>query len=147
MAVTLKEIARHLNLSVTQVSRALGGFPDVSPETRTRVKQAAHNLGYTPNVFAQRLKKQRTETIGLILPTYSPRFSDPFFSELLAGVGNEANAAGYDLLLSTHAPGDEEICAYERLVTGRRVDGSLLVRNRHDQDLIDCPGASIPTRR
>ncbi len=132
MAVTLKEIARHLNLSVTQVSRALGGFPDVSPETRVRVEQAARDLGYTPNVFAQRLKKQRTETLGLILPTYGPRFSDPFFIELLAGVGNEANAAGYDLLISTHAPGNEEMRAYERIVTSRRVDGLLLVRVRQD---------------
>jgi LacI family transcriptional regulator len=118
------------------VSRALAGFPDVSPETRVRVQEAARQLGYIPNIYAQRLKKQRTDTIGLILPTFGPRFSDPFFSELLAGIGNEANQSGYDLLLSTHAPGPEEMRAYERLVRGRRVDGFLIVRVRRQDERI-----------
>jgi LacI family transcriptional regulator len=136
MTVTLKALAQHLNLSVTQVSRALGGFPDVSAETRARVERAARELGYVPNIAAQRLKKQRTDTIGLILPTYGPRFSDPFFSELLAGIGNEANEAGYDLLLSTHTPGDEEMRAYERFVGGRRADGFVVVRVRSQDERI-----------
>ncbi len=91
MAVTLKEIARHLVLSVARISRAPGGLAAVSPETRARVEQTARELGYTPNMFALRLKR-RIETIGLILPTYGPRFTDPCFSEF-ACVGDEANAA------------------------------------------------------
>lgn len=55
----------------------------MSADTRTRVQQAARELGDVPNRAAQRLKKQRTETIGFIMPTYGPRFSDPFFSELI----------------------------------------------------------------
>jgi LacI family transcriptional regulator len=66
-----------------------------------------------------------------IIPTFGPRFSDPFFSELLAGIGNEAAIHDFDLLVSTRPPGTpEETQAYERLVRERRVDGLVLTRTR-----------------
>jgi LacI family transcriptional regulator len=80
--------------------------------------------------MAQRLQKQRTDTIGFILPTFGPRFSDPFFSELLAGIGNRASRYGYDLLVSTRAPGNAELEAYRSIVQGRRADGVIIVRTR-----------------
>ncbi|HIQ09321.1 MAG TPA: LacI family transcriptional regulator [Anaerolineaceae bacterium] len=130
MGVTLKDIARRVGRSVTTVSRALNGYNDVSPETRHRILQVAAEMGYTPHAWAQRLQKQRTDTLGLVLPTFGPRFADPFFSEFLAGVGNMAAERGYDLLVSTRAPGEEEETAYRRFALGHRVDGFLLVRLR-----------------
>ena len=134
MAVTLKDIARELNLSVTTVSRALYGYDDVAEGTRQRVWSLAETLGYVPDTTAQRLRKGRTDTLGFVIPTFGPRFSDPFFSEFLAALGNEAARLGFDLLVSTRAPGAEEQAAYRRLVEGRRVDGLILVRTRrHDE--------------
>ena len=52
---TLKDIAEKVGKSVTTVSRALHGYADVSPETRMIVKQVAEEIGYTPNISAQRL--------------------------------------------------------------------------------------------
>lgn len=130
MAVTIKDIAERVGKSVTTVSRALHGYDDVSPETKALVKRVADEMGYTPNILAQRLQKQSTETIGVILPTFGPRFSDPFFSEFLAGVGNKASEIGYDMLVSTRAPGEEEMQAYRRIVQGRRVDGLIVLRTR-----------------
>ncbi|MCA9979047.1 MAG: helix-turn-helix domain-containing protein, partial [Anaerolineales bacterium] len=66
MPVTLKNIAEHIGISVTTVSRALGGFDDVSEATRERVIMTAKALGYIPNISARRLQKQRTDTIGFI---------------------------------------------------------------------------------
>ncbi len=133
MPVTLHDLAKEVGVSVATVSRALSGAPGVSEATRRRVLEAARALNYRPNVLAQRLQKQRTDTIGFIIPTFGPRFSDPFFSELLAGIGNEAAAHEYDLLVSTRPPGEEEMIAYERMVQERRVDGLLVVRTRrHD---------------
>lgn len=133
MRVTLKDIARRVGRSVTTVSRALHGYDDVSPQTRRQVLQVAAEMGYIPHAWAQRLQKQRTDTLGLVLPTFGPRFADPFFSEFLAGVGNMAAERGYDLLVSTRAPGEEERIAYRRFALGHRVDGFLLVRLRaHD---------------
>lgn len=137
MAVTIKDIAERTGKSITTVSRALHDYDDVAPETKELVRRTALELGYEPNRLAQRLQKRRTETIGLILPTFGPRFSDPFFSEFLAGIGNTAAAAGYDLLVSTQAPGPAEIEAYRRKVQGHQVDGFIIVRTRRQDARID----------
>jgi LacI family transcriptional regulator len=131
MSVTLKDIARATGFSVTTVSRALGDYDDVAAETKSRIKQVAQELGYYPSATARQLQKRRTDTIGFVIPTFGPRFSDPYFSELLASIGNEAAEHDFDLLVSTRPPdGEEEREAYRRLVNGRRVDGLLVVRTR-----------------
>ena len=130
-AVTLKDLATKLGLSVTTVSRALAGYSDVAEATRQRVLQAAEEVGYVPDVTARRLQKGRTDTIGFVIPTSGPRFSDPFFSELLAGIGNAAARQNFDLLVSTRSPDTpEEQAVYRRMVESRLVDGLLVVRTR-----------------
>lgn len=133
MAVTLKDIARKVGVSVTTVSRALAGYDDVAESTRRQVEAVADELGYEPNLNARRLQKQRTGMLGFIIPTFGPRFSDPFFSEFIAGIGNQAAAHDLDLLVSTHAPGsDGEMKAYRRAARGGWVDGLIVVRTRED---------------
>lgn len=136
MAVTLKDIAKAVGKSVSTVSSALNDYADVSQETKELVRRVAREMGYTPNIAAQQLRKRRADTLGLILPTFAPRFSDPFFSELLAGIGNQAAAYGFDLLVSVQAPGPDEEEAYRRMVSGRRVDGLLVVRTRRNDPRI-----------
>lgn len=136
MPVTLQDIADRLGISVPTVSRALAGYSDIADETRARVLQAAEQMGYRPNVSARRLQQQRTETLGFVIPTHGPRFSDPFFSELLAGIGNEAAEHEYDLLVSTQAQGRDELKTYERMVMEQRVDGMLVVRTRRQDQRI-----------
>lgn len=132
MPVRLKDIAQRLGISITTVSRALGGYSDVAEETRQRVEKAALEMGYYPDASAQKLQKQRTDTVGFIIPTFGPRFADPFWSEVLAGLGNEASQHGMDLLVATHPPGPSEIETYQRWVGSRRVDGFILVRTRRN---------------
>jgi LacI family transcriptional regulator len=129
--VTLKDLATELELSITTVSRALAGYGDVAEATRQRVLRAAAEMGYVPDVTARRLQKGRTDTIGFVIPTSGPRFSDPFFSELLAGIGNEAARHNFDLLVSTRPPNTaQEQVAYQRMAEGHLVDGLLVVRTR-----------------
>jgi len=137
MAVTLEDIAKKVGKSITTVSRALHDYNDVSPDTKALVRRVAAEMGYTPSTLAQRLQKQRTDTIGLILPTFGPRFSDPFFSELIAGIGNKAAELSYDLLVSTRPPGEEEIKTYQMNVQSRRVDGFIVVRTRRRDSRIE----------
>jgi len=131
MTVTLKDIAQRVGKSVTTVSRALHDFDDVSPDTKAEVRSIAD-----PNIHAQRLQKKRTDTIGFIMPTFGPRFSDPFFSEFLAGIGNQAANLGFDLLVSTRPPGTMELQAYEKNVRSPRVDGFIIVRTRQQDQRI-----------
>ena len=137
MTATLRDVAKRVGKSVTTVSRALHDYDDVSPETKALVRQIATEIGYRPNTLAQRLQKQTSDTIGLIIPTFGPRFSDPFFSEFLAGIGNTANRLGYDLLVSTHPPGDQELEAYQQMVASRKVDGFICVRTRRKDARIE----------
>jgi len=136
MTITLKDIAQRVGKSVTTVSRALHDFDDVSQETKAEVRQIAEELGYIPNIHAQRLQKQSTDTIGFIMPTFGPRFADPFFSEFLAGIGNQAANLGFDLLVSTRPPGTMELQAYEKNVRSPRVDGFIIVRTRQQDQRI-----------
>jgi LacI family transcriptional regulator len=137
MPVTLKDIAQEVGVSVTTVSRGLAGYDDVAEETRQRIQAVADELGYHPNIMARRLQKQRTDTLGFIMPTFGPRFSDPFFSEFIAGIGTEAASHSYDILVSTHAPDSkQEREAYQRAARGGWVDGLIVVRTREDDPRI-----------
>ena len=133
---TLKDIAQTVGKSITTVSRALNGYDDVNPETKKLIEAVAKDMGYKPNIAAQRLQKQKADTIGFIIPTFGPRFSDPFFSEFLAGVGNKASDLGFDLLVSTQPPGEKEHEAYKKMMISRRVDGFIIVRTRSDDNRI-----------
>ncbi len=127
MGVTIRDVAKKLNLSITTVSRALDGYDDVAEDTRQLIIQTAHEMGYVPNQAARQLRWQRSDVIGYILPAEKPRFSDPFFAEFTAGLGDEAAAHGFDLLVSTAPPGSQvEQQAYERWMQARKVDGMVL---------------------
>jgi LacI family transcriptional regulator len=131
---SIREVAKRLNISITTVSRALDGYSDVAEDTRLLVIKTAQEMGYVPNRAARQLRRQRSDTIGYILPTLAPQFADPFFSEFVAGLGDEATSHNFDLLVSTAAPNSEfESQNYERWVLGRKVDGLVLNRMRlHD---------------
>src|SRR3990170_2545769 len=133
MPVTIRDVARRLKLSITTVSRALDGYPDVAEETRERVIRTAREMGYAPSRAARQLRRKRADTIGYIMPTSRPRFSDPFFLEFIAGLGDEAALHHVDLLMNTASPaGDEERTLYRQWVQSRRVDGVVLSRMRLD---------------
>jgi LacI family transcriptional regulator len=130
----LADIARNLGLSVTTVSRALGGFDDVAPVTRARVLAEAKRIDYRPNQAARRLRRGRSEAVAVVLPAAPGQFDDPFFLRILAAIGPRLEAAELDLLVITARPGPDETRAYRYLVEGRRVDGILLARTRrHDE--------------
>ncbi|NDJ74692.1 MAG: LacI family transcriptional regulator, partial [Chloroflexi bacterium] len=124
MKVTLKTIAEESGFSITTVSRALAGYDDVNEQTRQRIIEIATRLGYQPNLPARHLRSKHTHTIGMVI-LRTAHFSDPFFMELLSGVGLAASEEGYDLLLSAQMRGEEELSAYRRMVAGGRLDGMV----------------------
>jgi LacI family transcriptional regulator len=136
-AITLKDLSEKVGKSITTVSRALSGYADVSPETIELVQRVAKEMGYTSNAQARRLQKQSSETIGLILPTFGPRFSDPFLSEFIAGIGNMTRQYGYDILVSLQPPGEDELDAYRHMAESNLVDGFIVVRTRLQDERIN----------
>ena len=142
--ITLKTIAEEAGCSITTVSRALAGYDDVNEDTRQRIIAIANRLGYQPNLAARHLRSKQTNTVGMVVPR-TAHYSDPFFMELLAGVGRRASEQGYDLLLSAQMRGEGEIGAYRRMVIGRRIDGMVVARvMEHDRRVTFLQEAGIP---
>lgn len=134
--MSLSRIAKALGLSITTVSRALGGYSDVSAATRARVLAEAERINYRPNENARRLRAGRAGAVGLVLPAAPGDFGDPFFLRFLAVIGPLLARARMDLLVTAAQPGAEEMRAYRQMVEGRRVDGLLLARTRRRDERI-----------
>jgi LacI family transcriptional regulator len=133
----LKDISQRTGYSITTVSRALAGYSDVNEQTRQQIVAVAHELGYQPNDIARQLRSQRTQTLGLIIPTSDHSVShDDFFFQLLRGISDSAAARHYDVLLSSQTSDSEEMDAYRRIVGGNRVDGMILARTRYADERI-----------
>lgn len=120
----LKDLAEHLGLSQTTVSRALNGYPEVRETTRLRVAEAASQLGYRPNVNALRLATGRAGAIGMVLRG-SSEFG-PHTSEFLSGAGTRLATEEIDIIVSTVASEQDEIAAYRRLAASQKVDAVIL---------------------
>ncbi|MBO0951426.1 LacI family DNA-binding transcriptional regulator [Fibrella forsythiae] len=93
--VTIKDIARALNISISTVSRALRGMPEIHADTRAAVMRLAEELDYQPNQLAKNLLKSRTRTIGVIVPNLSYYY----FSAMLNSIEEAAMQAGYSVLV------------------------------------------------
>jgi len=132
--MSLRQIANSLALSITTVSRALGGHSDVSDATRLRITREAERIGYVPNEMARRLQKGRADAIGFVIPGGPEAFDDSFFLKIIQGAWSRLEDLDMDLLVMSAPQGQKEVKLYRRLVEGRRVDGLILTRVREQDD-------------
>ena len=120
--VTIREVAKEAGVSVATASRALNGLAIVTPSTREKIETAAAKLNYVPHSGARSLTRQRTDTIGVILPDL---FGE-FFSEIIRGIDLISHGAGKTLLLGNMHGSAEEAENAIRAMRGR-VDGLLVM--------------------
>ena len=133
MRPTIRDVAKKLNLSITTVSRALDGYDDVAEKTRHLVIKTAKQMDYVPNRAARQLRLQKAETMGFIIPSTSKRFDEAFFTEFIAGLGEELSNQNFDLLVSNATTDAGEHDLYHRWVNSHKVDGFILNRlHRYD---------------
>ena len=125
--MNLRELSTLLGLSQTTVSRALNGFPEVSEDTRVRVKAAADLHGYRPSAAARRLATGQSGTLGLIFPAERNMLGDLLFTEFLGGCVEKAGDLGYDVTLAMARSGQSEEAVYRRSVRSARVDAMIRV--------------------
>jgi LacI family transcriptional regulator len=145
MRPTIRDVAKKLKLSITTVSRALDGYDDVAEQTRQLVVETSQKMGYVPNRAARQLRRQQAETMGFIIPATSKRFDEAFFTEFIAGLGEELSTRNFDLLVSNATTDDGERKLYERWVNSRKVDGFILNRiHKHDWRVSYLSQAEIP---
>ncbi|MDE2739794.1 MAG: LacI family DNA-binding transcriptional regulator, partial [Paracoccaceae bacterium] len=124
--MTLKQLAQHLGISQSTVSRALNGFPEVNEKTRKKVLAAAKQLNYRPNPIATRLATGKSRSIGHVIPiSTNQEMVNPIFSDFLAGAGEAYSKAGYHLNLSV-ANDENVVSSYKQMAELGVVDGILV---------------------
>jgi len=135
----IRELAKHLNISIGTVSRALNGRGDVNPETRRRVLEAAAELGYSPNQSGRSLRQGSTNAIAFMLQTYSgaEMYGEPFFMGLFSGVQQALGRHGLDLIVLLNTPDGDHEAQLRRVVERRLADGILLPWTRRVDPRLD----------
>ena len=132
--VTIKDVAKRANVSITTVSRVINETEhSVSPETRERVLRAIQELGFSPNALARGLHRNETRTIGLIIPD----ISNPYYPSIVRGVEDEAQAQGYTIILANTYRSKEKITKYLNVFREKRVDGIIFTGGGVARDAAD----------
>lgn len=119
---TLADVARAAGVVAMTASRAINGTGYVSELVRKRVMKAADALNYRPNMLARSLKGHSMRAIGIMLPD----IANPFSAELVAGIQEVLNKAGYSAFLATANRSVEQEEAALRAFVDHRVDGILV---------------------
>ena len=130
--VNLRELAEHLGLSVATVSLVMNRSPaakSIPHHTQARVRAAARELNYRPNVMARMLRQQRSFTVGVIVP----EISEGYAALVLSGIEDYLLQEGYFYFVVSHRHRGDLIEEYPRLLQQRAVEGLVLV---------DTPGPS-----
>ncbi len=122
MPVTIKDVAKLAHVSTKTVSRVVNNQPEISHDTRARVQAAIEQLGYRPNILAQSLVNQRSNTLAVVawgIELYGP-------SHTVLGIENQADELGYSLFLNLRCgPTDNDVDKVLDMLTARRVDGII----------------------
>jgi LacI family transcriptional regulator len=130
---TLKQIAKELNVSVSTVSKALNDSPEISEQTKIKIKEYAKLKNYKPNVIGLNLKNRKTKTIGVIIPN----ILNSFFAKVFSGIEKVADKKGYNVITCiSNESLEKEIHTLEMLSNGT-IDGFILSVSQEAQTLQD----------
>ncbi len=122
MKITLKDIARELDVSISTVSKALKNSEEISRDTKEKVQAFAKLYNYKPNNIAISLKNKRTKNIGVVIPDIVHHF----FTTVIRGIEKYANARGYNVIVCLSEESfDKEVINMEMLANGS-IDGFIM---------------------
>jgi LacI family transcriptional regulator len=129
--VTIYDLADKLNISIATVSRGLKDDPVVSKKTRKKIFELAEEMGYRSNHFARNLRRQKTNTIGIIVH----ELNSNFITSVLAGIENITTQAGYDLIITHSSESHVKEAANAKNLFHKRVDGLIASLSFDTKDL------------
>jgi len=121
---------------MTTVSRALGGYSDVSEKTRKKVKFYAKKYNYNPSPYASRLASGKSNTVGVVIPLYginSSFLNQSHFFQFIAGMSHKINMENMQFTVLFANSKNEEINAYEKLINVQKVD-RIIIHNTKKND-------------
>jgi LacI family transcriptional regulator len=131
--LTLDEIGKLAGVSRATVSRVVNGYPHIRPEVRERVERVIQQTGFKPNAVARSLASNRSNIIGLFIPTVVQHiFSDPYFSYLVQGISRACNESNLILSLYLFHSSEEERKALQNIMFSGLIDGLIITADRKD---------------
>ncbi|MEN9981249.1 MAG: hypothetical protein RL542_1036 [Bacteroidota bacterium] len=119
---TLKQIAKELNVSVSTVSKALNDSPEISEQTKTKIKEYAKLKNYKPNIIGLNLKNRKTKTIGVIIPD----ILNSFFAKVFSGIEKVADEKGYNVIMCISNESLEKEAHTLEMLSNGTIDGFIL---------------------
>lgn len=128
---TLKQIAKELNVSVSTVSKALNDSPEISEQTKTRIKEYAKLKNYKPNVIGLNLKNRKTKTIGVIIPN----ILNSFFAKVFSGIEKIADEKGYNVIMCISNESLKKESHTLDMLSNGTIDGFILSISEEAQKL------------
>lgn len=128
--VTIHDLARILNTTASTVSRALQDHPRISRKMKDAVRELAEKMNYHPNIVASNLRRGKGNTVGVIVPHVNRHF----FSSVIAGIEEVANASGYNVIICQSYESYEKECANLKILMQSRVDGIMASISKETRD-------------
>ncbi len=126
--MTMSGLAKLSGVDISTVSRALNDSPLVNDKTKDHILKLATETGYAINARARNLRKQSSQTLGIVIPVYpgsQQNLSDPFFLEMIAAVSQAAAKFDYDLIINL--PNSPSEIAERRLLLSGKADGLIII--------------------
>ena len=136
MKETLSSIARRTGYSVTTISRVLSGQSEkyrISEKAHREITEEAQRCNYSPNIIARNLRTNRTNTIGLLLPSVA----NPYFTDISSVIISEAHNYGYTTIVTDSMENEENQKANIAMLLSRRVDGIIAAPCGDNPELLE----------
>src|SRR5215217_5837581 len=130
-SVTIKDIAKDLNLSTSTVSRALRGSYEISAETKKQVLEYAEKINYRPNPIALSLKERRTRALGVVVS----EIANNYFSQSINGIESIAYNRGYHVIITQSHESQEREKVNVQHLASRGVDGLLVSLSSESEEI------------
>ncbi len=131
--ITIKDVAKALNCSISTVSRAYNDKYDIHPDTREKIRKVALEMGYSPNPIARKLTQRHTYIIGVVVP----EFINPFFPEVIIGIQDVFLKKGYQILIMQSNENTDTELENIKTLENNFVDGIILSLSKELCN-IDC---------
>jgi len=131
--ITIKDVARLSEVSISTVSRVINDSKPVSPEVRRRVLKVIEETGYKPNDVARSLVTRRSYLIGVIVNN----LAQSYVADIVRGIEEIGKMYGYDILLCSSYSSKETQEKYLQLLDRKQAEGLFLVGNRFDSEILD----------
>ncbi len=144
--VSLKDIATECGVSIASVSKALNDHRDISPETKSRIKKVAREMGYVPNAAAKSMKTNRTHNIGvLFMDEANSGLTHDYFANVLDSFKRAVEKEGYDITFISNDRTRPGRASYLEHARYRGFDGIVIACVRYDDpEVMELAESDIP---